>query len=207
VLPGDAVYLLDQPSIGDACRLWAYPLCGIHVTSTLEIRTTTSQDAEAALTYFSTLQAENLTTIFRVDSLPSLEQEATFLRDFEIDANSNWFAAMSDDAIVGNLGLKADPRPQRRHAASLGMSVLAPFRSAGLGTRLLRTALSWAESSALRRIELDVLESNSGAIRLYERFGFSIYGRKPEAVFVDGEYIEVIEMGRSVLKERRITNP
>jgi putative acetyltransferase len=177
------------------------------VTSTLEIRTTTSQDAEAALTYFSTLQAENLTTIFRVDSLPSLEQEATFLRDFEIDANSNWFAAMSDDAIVGNLGLKADPRPQRRHAASLGMSVLAPFRSAGLGTRLLRTALSWAESSALRRIELDVLESNSGAIRLYERFGFSIYGRKPEAVFVDGEYIEVIEMGRSVLKERRITNP
>jgi hypothetical protein len=22
------MYLLDQPSIGDACRLWAYPLCG-----------------------------------------------------------------------------------------------------------------------------------------------------------------------------------
>jgi RimJ/RimL family protein N-acetyltransferase len=174
-------------------------LCGIHATPVVEIRTATSQDAEAALTYFSTLQAENLTTIFQVDSLPTLEEEATFLRGFEIDANSNWFVAISDDAIVGNLGLKADPRPQRRHAAILGMSVLAPFRSAGLGTRLLQTALFWAESSALRRVELDVLESNSGAIRLYERFGFSIYGRKPEAVLVDGNYLDMIEMSRSVL--------
>jgi hypothetical protein len=28
VKSGDEVYLLDQPSIGDACRLWAYPLYG-----------------------------------------------------------------------------------------------------------------------------------------------------------------------------------
>jgi hypothetical protein len=25
---GDKRYLLEEPSIGDACRLWAYPLCG-----------------------------------------------------------------------------------------------------------------------------------------------------------------------------------
>jgi hypothetical protein len=28
VQSGDKRYLLDQPSTGDACRLWAYPLCG-----------------------------------------------------------------------------------------------------------------------------------------------------------------------------------
>jgi RimJ/RimL family protein N-acetyltransferase len=165
----------------------------------VEIRTVSAKDAEAALTYCAALQAENLTMIFRVDSLPTLEEEGTFLRGFEIDANSNWFAAISSDAIVGNLGLKADPRSQRRHAAILGMSWLAPFRSAGLGTRLLQTALSWAESSALRRVELDVLESSSGAIRLYEQFGFSVYGRKPEAVLVDGKYLDMLEMSRAVL--------
>jgi hypothetical protein len=26
VLPGDERYPLEEPSIGDACRLWAYPL-------------------------------------------------------------------------------------------------------------------------------------------------------------------------------------
>jgi RimJ/RimL family protein N-acetyltransferase len=164
-----------------------------------EIRIATSEDAEAALIYFAALQAENLTTIFKVDELPTLEEEVKFLRGFELDANSNWFAAVSGDSIVGNLGLKADPRSQRRHAGFLGMSVLAPFRSAGLGTRLLETALSWAESSALGRVELDVLETNSRAIRLYERFGFSIFGRRPEAVRVEGEYVDIIEMTRSVL--------
>jgi hypothetical protein len=29
------MYLLDQPSIGDACRLWAYPLHGMNVTTWL----------------------------------------------------------------------------------------------------------------------------------------------------------------------------
>jgi hypothetical protein len=29
VLSGDKRYLLEEPSTGDACRLWAYPLCGI----------------------------------------------------------------------------------------------------------------------------------------------------------------------------------
>jgi RimJ/RimL family protein N-acetyltransferase len=169
------------------------------VTSVPRIRTATSADAKAALVYFSALQAENLSTIFRVDSLPTLEEEVAFLRRFEVDPNSNWFAAVSDDAIVGNLGLMAEARPQTRHVAALGMSVLAPFRSAGLGTSLLETALSWARSSDLRRIDIDVLQSNSGAIRLYERFGFSVHGRRPEAVLVDGEYIDLIEMSQSVL--------
>ncbi len=169
------------------------------MTSLPEIRTATYQDAEAALAYFSELQAENLKTIFRVEALPTLEEEVAFLREFEVDENSNWFAAVSDNAIVGNLGLKADSRSQRHHAAALGMSVLAPFRSAGLGTRLIQTALLWAESSSLRRVELDVLESNTGAICLYERFGFEAYGRKPEAVLVDGVYLDVVEMSRSVL--------
>jgi len=31
VLSGDERYLLDQSQIGDACRLWAYPLCGVYV--------------------------------------------------------------------------------------------------------------------------------------------------------------------------------
>jgi hypothetical protein len=29
VLSGNEGYVLDEPSTGDACRLWAYPLCGM----------------------------------------------------------------------------------------------------------------------------------------------------------------------------------
>lgn len=168
------------------------------MTSVSEIRPATSDDAEAALVYFSALQAENLKTVYQVDSLPTIEEEAAFLRQFETSAESVWFAAFQDDAIVGNLGLLAAPQPQRRHIASLGMSVLAPHRGVGLGTLLIETALSWAESSSLRQIQLGVLANNPRAAELYRRFKFVEYGRMPEAVLVDGEYVDLIEMIRPV---------
>ncbi len=167
------------------------------MTSSAEIRIATSEDAESALEFFSRLQAENLSTIFRVDPLPTLEEEVAFLRNFEEGPNSNWFAAVSDGAIVGNLGIQADSRPQRNHIGALGMSILSPFRGAGLGTRLWETALSWAKSTGLRRIQLDVLGTNSSAIRLYTRFGFSIDGRRPGDVLVAGDYVDVIHMSRA----------
>lgn len=168
------------------------------MTPSAEIRIVTSEDAKSALEYFAKLQAENLSTIFRVDPLPTLEEEVAFLRSFEVRPNSNWFAAVSDGAIVGNLGIQADSRPQRSHVGDLGMSILSPFRSVGLGTRLWETALSWAKSTDLRRIQLDVLETNSGAIRLYKRFGFSVDGRRPGDVLVADDYIDMIQMSRAV---------
>jgi RimJ/RimL family protein N-acetyltransferase len=169
------------------------------VTSSAEIRIATSEDAKSALEYFAKLQTENLSTIFRVDPLPTLEEEVAFLRSFEVSPNSNWFAVVSDDgAIVGNLGIQADSRAQRSHVGHLGMSILSPFRSVGLGTRLWKTALSWAKSTDLRRIQLDVLETNWGAIRLYKRFGFSVDGRRPGDVLVAGDYVDMIQMSRAV---------
>jgi putative acetyltransferase len=47
----------------------------------------------------------------------------------------------------------------------------------------MQGALDWAKAAgALRRIELYVFASNAPAIRLYERFGFTIEGRRKEAV-------------------------
>jgi ribosomal protein S18 acetylase RimI-like enzyme len=46
-------------------------------------------------------------------------------------------------------------------------------RRRGVGAALVQTALERAEARGCRRIELDVNESNAGALALYERFGFS----------------------------------
>ena len=78
------------------------------------------------------------------------------------------------------------------------MSILSPFRNVGLGTRLWETALSWAKSTDLRRIQLDVLETNSGAIRLYRNFGFCVDGRRPGDVLVADDYVDMIQMSRAV---------
>ena len=163
-----------------------------------EIRVVTRSDAEAALAYFEKLVKENLRTIYRIDSLPTLDEEIEYLRGFETDPDSAWFAAVSAEGqIIGNLEIAAETRPQTRHVGNLGMSVLAPYRAAGLGTRLLETAITWARSTDLRRLQLEVIENNPRAIRLYERFGFEVEGRKPGGIEVEGEYLDLIQMGRA----------
>jgi ribosomal protein S18 acetylase RimI-like enzyme len=46
-------------------------------------------------------------------------------------------------------------------------------RGLGLGARLLDQAIDTARAAGYRSVELDVTESNDGAIRFYQRFGFN----------------------------------
>lgn len=51
-------------------------------------------------------------------------------------------------------------------------------RSQGIGTFILENAFKVAEEKGCRRVILDVTLDNIGASRLYERFGFKVYGKK-----------------------------
>lgn len=51
----------------------------------------------------------------------------------------------------------------------------------------------------LNRVELNVLESNSRAIKLYEKIGFKKEGIRRKSVFKNGEFVDMIMMG--ILKE------
>ncbi len=58
------------------------------------------------------------------------------------------------------------------------------FRSQGIGTYILENAFKLAEEKGCRRVILDVTLYNVGASRLYERFGFKVYGKKtPKLIF------------------------
>jgi len=51
----------------------------------------------------------------------------------------------------------------------------------------------------LNRVELEVLENNIPAIKLYEKIGFKQEGIKRKAIYKNGEFIDVIIM--AILKE------
>lgn len=56
---------------------------------------------------------------------------------------------------------------------------LPEARGLGLGTRLLDHATKLAITKNLPRVTLRVFSANSGAIRLYQRFGFEIADERP----------------------------
>ncbi len=161
---------------------------------TITIRSAGERDVPALIDYVTALRAERLPTIFRYDSVPTLEEETAFIRQFAGE-HAEFFVATIGDRIVANLGVAAHhERPQTAHGASLGMSVLAPYRGQGIGSRLLDAAITWAKHRSIRRLELEVLSNNPRARRLYERKGFVVEGCRRGAVEVDGAFVDALPM-------------
>lgn len=46
----------------------------------------------------------------------------------------------------------------------------------------------------LHRLELTVMAHNTRAIRLYERMGFTVEGRRSECLLVDGTFVDELTM-------------
>ena len=90
--------------------------------------------------------------------------------------------------LVGALGCERDLRVKVRHVAHLiGMMVRADVRNAGIGGALLHACIAAAVSAqGVTMLTLSVTASNTAAIHLYDRAGFTRYGSLPGALRVDG---------------------
>lgn len=112
-------------------------------------------------------------------------------RDFILqNIQGNWphFVAFHQGKLVGWCDISSLDRPVFAHIGSLGMGVLAPYRSQGIGKALIATALQKAREKGLTRIELTVREHNKRAIALYKQFGFIVEGIHRNGVCIDGVY-------------------
>lgn len=58
------------------------------------------------------------------------------------------------------------------------IAVTPLFRKKGIGKKIMEKIISYAELNFLKRITLDVRESNKEAINLYNQFGFKIIGKR-----------------------------
>ena len=66
----------------------------------------------------------------------------------------------------------------------------------GIGTFAVSSIVNHAFFNLnLRRLQLEVLEHNQIAQKLYKKIGFVEEGRKRMAVFKDGQYVDEILMG------------
>lgn len=125
------------------------------------------------------------------------DQQRQILADAPSPACAVCFVGEADSQIIGEINFKRGARRAFCHVATLGMSVGAAWRNQGVGSRLMTEAMAWAKSTeAVTRIELFVYASNHAAIRLYERFGFEIEGRRRQAVRHHGELVDDLIMAR-----------
>jgi ribosomal protein S18 acetylase RimI-like enzyme len=83
------------------------------------------------------------------------------------------------------------------HKVEFGVCVLQDFWGYGIGNNLLRESLAWADSNGIRKVTLNVLETNGKAIELYKKLGFEVEGvLQKDKLLSDGRYYNTIVMGR-----------
>ncbi len=96
----------------------------------------------------------------------------SLLTDLTGNEYARYMVAESEGRIVGYCSMHtvAD------EGHIMNMAVLSDYRRKGIGETLLKTMIAL---SGLKYFTLEVRMSNFGAVRLYEKLGFEIMGRRP----------------------------
>lgn len=104
----------------------------------------------------------------------------------------------ADGSLVAIVGVERETRAKRAHAASLRSVYVGPeARGHGLGERIVGAALAFASSMpGVAHVTLGVIETNTDALRLYERLGFAVVGRDPDYLRVDGRSLAHLTLMR-----------
>lgn len=95
------------------------------------------------------------------------------------------------DGVITNRSLKS----KMLHRCVLGIAVLKEHWGKGIAGKIMLELIDFAKSSGFEQIELEVVNKNKSARKLYSSFGFKEYGRiKHSMKLNDGKYYDNIIM-------------
>ena len=130
--------------------------------------------------------------------------DARLARAAESDAPEDAvsFVIDVDGTAVGTASL-FDFDSFARHAEA-GISLVPDARGRGIGTAAITQLIEFGfVRRNLRRIHLQAIASNTGAIRAYEKAGFVVEGRQRQHAWVRGAYEDIVLMG--ILRSEQTT--
>ncbi|MCM3742601.1 GNAT family N-acetyltransferase [Sporosarcina luteola] len=127
----------------------------------------------------------------------SVEQLKERIESFGTDA-STILVAEIEGSLVGYLMVIAGTAYRNKHSAYIVIGVSEKYRGKGVGKALFTSMDKWAIENRLHRLELTVMTTNTAAIVLYEKSGFSKEGLKRESLFVGGQYVDEYYMAKLI---------
>ncbi len=124
--------------------------------------------------------------------LPTIREGATYSLDpdlSEADALAYWmgtdketFVAEDEGEVVGTYYMRPNQGGGGRHVCNCGYMTSAAAVGRGVASRMCEHSLSHARERKYRAMQFNfVVSTNEGAIRLWQRMGFEIVGRLPDA--------------------------
>lgn len=106
-------------------------------------------------------------------------------RDYWLENKSAVAIARHEGRLAGSYYLKPNFPGRAAHIANAGYFVVADLRGHGAGAALVEDSLAEARRLGFDALQFNLVFESNPARRLYERLGFEVIGRVPDAV--DGE--------------------
>lgn len=156
-------------------------------------------DTKALLEFANTLIAED-TFLMLSGKKMTYKEEDKYVRDSLAGMKKHEkirLVATDGDLIVGSAEIRRGDR-RKRHVGELGISILKPYRGQGLGNRLMETLIAESNRLGLRMIILHCFETNSAAIAMYKKFGFTQSGTIPGAYLYKGDYVGEVTLYKNL---------
>ncbi|MEH7308677.1 GNAT family N-acetyltransferase [Neobacillus drentensis] len=119
------------------------------------------------------------------------------IKDDTENARNLFLVVEVNDRLVGFSRCEGSKLKRFAHKVEFGICVLKEFWGYGIGKNLLKETVQWADSNEIKKITLNVIETNDKAIQLYQKFGFEVEGiLKKDKKLSDGIFYNTIVMGR-----------
>jgi|LGOV01.1.fsa_nt_gb RimJ/RimL family protein N-acetyltransferase len=128
----------------------------------------------------------------------TFENEQSFIKKVMNSKDEYMLSAWDEDLLISLAGFHGSSLQRIRHRSNLGISVLKEYHNLGLGTILMELLVQGAKDYGKRYLELEVRIDNQDAIHIYEKIGFVEEGKKKEAFFVDGKYVDLLLMAKKL---------
>ncbi|OOM82153.1 putative phosphinothricin acetyltransferase YwnH [Clostridium puniceum] len=113
-------------------------------------------------------------------------------------SNRNLFlVAEVQGKIVAFTRIEGNKLSRFRHKAEFGICILKEFWGYGIGKVLIQNILNWAYTAGIKKISLNVVQTNTKAIQLYKSYGFLEEGILiNDRIHKDGKYYNTVIMGK-----------
>jgi len=161
------------------------------------IRKPDDNDAEKIIQYSKLLFASTDQVLTTLEEYTiTVAEEKIWINNSLQNPAAITLVAEANESIIGLLFFVPLTKKKNRHMGEFGVNVHPDYQAKGIGRALVETLLNWAKgNSQIEKVFLNVLATNSNAIKLYKDLGFTEEGRHVKAIKqITGEYVDSIQM-------------
>lgn len=121
-----------------------------------------------------------------------VEKEVKWIENCRNSPSSLMIACYIDGEIAGNCEINFRGGMKTRHRSVIAIALISKYWNLGIGSHMFEEMLAEAASrEGVEMVELGFIEGNDRARRLYEKFGFQVVSKTPNAYKLrDGSLVD-----------------